>query len=372
MTHALKLLPSSQMQTMETWNHSPPEKPLSNLRHIATNGDGHGDSFVSNERATTDSSICKGTLGVTHVSGIGSRASRGAVAEVDIAGSVARLDCFEPRITNLDYKYISAETTARYSEEWLDSDGSNCTSPVLTPSSSTMSLKSLYNETSLDSKSLIQDLAPVFDISSQTDPSDPSSLDLSKNSEQNQIGDVSDEENIIGPATHITTTNRPEADISATTKPIDDLKEICDISSSRQDVKFGVDQIIYRSACSYSTPRWSPDEEIQRAQSRFRRYGRRLSALRLEAQRTPSELCPTTPETAANMGQIQADLVKTWPMLGEKFSWWRYLIAILTKGSSSTIARVESEGASIRYTPGRLVDVAVPRPIRFKLARTPG
>jgi hypothetical protein len=362
------------MQTMDALNYTPSEKPPTNLQHIATNGEGDDVGFVPNERPTTDPSICKGTLGVNYVSGIESRAPRFAVAKADIAGSVARLDCFEPLITDLDYKYTSAVTTAGHSEEWLDSDGSTCTSPVLTPSSSTMSLKSLDNETSLDSRSLIQDLAPVLDISVQTspsDPSDPSSPDLPKILQHSQIGHVSDEETIIDPATHITTTNRPEADISAITKPVDDLKDVCDILSRGQDAKFGVDEIIYRSTCSYSTPRWSPDEEIQKAQSRFKRYGRRLSARRLEAQRRTSKLSPTTPETGANMGHIQADLLKTWPNLREKFSWWRYLIAILTKRSSSTIARFESEGANIRYAPGTLVDVAVPRPIRFKLDRTP-
>jgi hypothetical protein len=222
----------------------------------------------------------------------------------DIARSSATLKHLETQIMDLSDRNLSVTITVQDREEWLEESAS--ASVVLTPSSSVTSLKSLSDEANLatNSKLAIDMLGPI----SEPDLADADKTKVYTQTACHQIGNLRRDH------------RRP---------------------SCQPDTKSNNEQGIQRAA--YRSSYWSADEEILEAKLRFRRYGKRVAALRAEAQKRISNATPEIVEIAPCPNQVTTDQNMTAREPEERLSWWRYLVAILTIRRAASIEDVANE-----------------------------
>jgi hypothetical protein len=281
MEEVLKIPQSPQTQTIEEWASSSPKQWLSNPRHISTDMDLDAEDFEFIEHPVSNSPISESPIGVNHVSLGSSEPTLSPLVEVDIVGSVGDI---QTSTTELYHGAVSDSITAPDSDKWLEPHERTCPSPILTPSSSTSSLRYLRDKINLACKSVTENTPPASEILS-----DPY------------------------PAPQTTVTNRPRAYRVAGPWNPDGVNTGRRLQRSQLDTKFDNER-------GQGIPRWSPEEEIRRAQSRFRRYGKRVGTLQAEDQGVAPEVPTEEPEQVQN---ITLNLAK-------KVQWWMCLAVMLT------------------------------------------
>jgi hypothetical protein len=296
------------------------------------------ENFQSNNESITSSrSTSNASCGSLYTYGSDPRPQQNPSAESDIARSVARLGSHESHKSDIDASPIFVRVTVRELGQGIESDESTSSSLVLTPSSSTASLKSLGEETSKECKLAI-------DTSAST-PAMPSSEDLSSAVTSNCCA----QDQFEG--------DRAEDDMIVPWWRTAALKDSNDITTARH-------QQADHSKMEYPVPLsgpnlgramvyWSPDDEIRMARSRFGRYGQKCRTKQRDIQRATSKISPVVVEAISKPCKIQIDLKDTTSEVKESVPWWKWLVSSLTKICPARIDVSECEEEMvIRNIPG--------------------
>jgi hypothetical protein len=329
-------IPASRTSYRTNPNFSPTMIPLSKPQTIS-NKIGDEENFQSNNESIASSrSASNASCGSLYICGSDPKLQLNSSVEPDVARSVARLESHESHKSDIDANSILVRVTVRELGEGIESDESTNSSPVLTPSSSTASLKFLGEETPQACKLAI-------DTSAST-PAMPSSEDLTSTVTSNCCaqdqfeGNKAEDERIV-PWWRTAT-----------------LKDSNDITTARQQVD--------HSKMEYPVPLngpnlgrvmvyWSPDDEIRMARSRFGRYGQKCRTKQMDIQRATSKISPVVVEAISKPCKIQIDLKDTTSEVKESVPWWKWLVSSLMKICPARIDVSECEEEMvIRNIPG--------------------
>ncbi|KIM98981.1 hypothetical protein OIDMADRAFT_146651 [Oidiodendron maius Zn] len=242
----------------------------------------------------------------------------------DVAQSLSRLGSLEAHDLGIGLGQTPVRVAIRDLAEWAESDESTTVSPVLTPSSSTTSFRSLCEDTPHEFKSAVDFGAPTLEISSIRDKA---VAVMSQNIVQN--GSVVDSiEDDIATEPWRADTLKESNDITDANRQADNPKMECPLKRSRQNMGR---QALY----------WSADEEIRIARSRFGRYGKKCRMRQMDAPRATHDVPPVVVQSAPDVCKIQIGLKETSPEPKEKMPWWSWLTSSITKICP---ARIESVG----------------------------
>lgn len=339
-----------------------PHKTPRSIRQCTFNGnDRDGNHHDFDEYSTRIDSTSDGLLGIDTPC-IGFQPTLRHIREANVVGSFAQLEYHESRIPDIEPGNICIEVTVRDLGDWSESDKSTCSSLVLTPSSSITSLKSLGQDPTYNpSKVAISYSAHVLKISTDPEVADLKTDDLSKHLEDDN-GD-----NSVDHRYRTIRDNEIDTDTGDTCRYEDNLN-IDNLFQTRKNNVGG------EGRGSNKTFLWSPDEEIRKAQSRFRKYGKKLPTIWMDTQKAAPRIPPVSLETISNLYQVQVDGRKTGPWSGEKMSWWRWLTSRLSRMCLARTKAVDGEGVMLGNMPGSFgesnVAEELTRPPQAKLSST--
>lgn len=260
----------------------PIEAPASasNPRHISADTDLDIEGFVFIERTVSNSSTSK-PLARADLASIGDyKPTCSPPVDVHIDGSISPLGHIPTQTTEIYHGVVPSSILARDSDKSIESDESSGISPILTPSSPTASPRYLCDE--------------VAEISA-------SAMEIYPH---------------IRPQSRTTITSRHRANKTGAHWQPDGVNAGCNLQRTQLDTKFA-------DRRGLVIPRWNPDEEIRKAQSRFRRYSKRTSTLQTEDQAVTCEVPTREPE------QVQGE--STMLALAKKAQWWVCLAVMLSR-----------------------------------------
>jgi hypothetical protein len=322
MKHAGKI-PISHFPQLFDSDVSPTKVPplFSNLQN---SNYGDAKDIESDECIALSDPTSNESSGIDHTPCFSSGPPWQLVAEADIAESAARSCLFQSQVSETFPCNISIRFTVRDLGECPESEESACTSPVLTPSSSTMSLKSLCDEAELPGNLYTDYSIPALEISPSLDVPDAEIAGLSLCTTHDDIGLDNNEDNAIDFAEQMVAThglNIEEATVNRRTNCLN-MRSLFQQKQRNNGT---------RKSHSHGNLHWSPDDEIRKAQSRFRRYGKAIPMTQLDAQGAALRAHPVAFGTKSNLGQIQIDLKKMSHETREKESWRVWLVSLLPK-----------------------------------------
>ena len=208
------------------------------------------------------------------------------------------------------YKRLAEDLKSRdkYQEDDSDlesEDESLCTSAIMTPSSSTSSLLTLPEESQVRRATAgDRNLRETYNFEPDSDSSSPDSdsnieLDLAA------------------------LRNRLEALAPSSKDKLDSINTNCTWQYPGYDTKSAE----VRAKRRNGIVEWNAEDEIREAQSRFRRYRRRVHGLRSGLQRDERSVDTTDASLEAGPEEIEHS------PLEEKVPWWKSLRGFLSKGS---------------------------------------
>jgi hypothetical protein len=285
-----------------------------------------------------------------------SHSSSSTLPEADITGSVARLEYLEFSDAVMERRNATAIVTIRDLGELSESGESTCTSPVLTPVSSTTSLHILYTETELPSKLTITYSGPDLGISSESESPDAvsQSAPLTASGRANDKGDTlnSTSETAVGRTieTPIVVPNRKEAGRTR--------------NGLFEPARYNIGRC---ETCCQGIHHWNPSEEIRKAQCRFERYGKKAPVMAVDEERGAIRVRPVAADTGSSSCQIRikGEMKRAEPR--EEIPWRTWLASALTKICPARIDGIEREDTEMRTMPGgfgepNCVEVMTPSP----------
>jgi hypothetical protein len=300
------------------------------------------ENFQANESITSSRSTINASCGTLYTCNSDPRLQLTSSAEPDVARSLARSDRLETHKSDIGARTISVTVTVRELGKGTESDESTSSSPVLTPSSSTASLRSLY-EKNLRAWNLDIDISDP--TSAMLSSGDLTGAVMSKCSPLEESGSDKNEDIIVPPRR--TTGLNDSNDITTARSQDDHSKMEYLLPLSRQNTG---------SAMAY----WSPDEEVRMARSRFGRYGVGCRTKQMDIQRPTSRVSPVVVQTISRPCKIQIDLKETNSVVEESVPWWKWLLYSLTKICPARIDMAKSEVEMvIRNIPGSFEDPSI-------------
>ena len=239
--------------------------------------------------------------------------------EADIAGSLPRFDRLEYHNREMDLGNTFVKVTIRDLGELSEWEETPCTSPVLTPSSSTTSLRTLSGQAELPFKFPINYSASTLRISSSLESQDTISLCPT----QAESGGVKDEENVIGPMQQMAPGHGHDSHSENASQERCHLKTESPCQRKQPSIgSYGTRRLVKH--------RWNPADEIRKAQSRFKRYGKETPVVQIDVQRGVIRVRSVAVETRENLCKIRVTSGTT-PESKEEISWWKWLASSLTK-----------------------------------------
>lgn len=317
-------LPHQQTEANESSTPSNQQDTFDNRNK----GDRDSNNFKYNTRLGSTSS---GLFPQDNSSSVDFQPTLLHIGQEDVVGSVDQQDDHESQVPEVEPRDTSIKVTVLDLGYWSESDKSACSSPVLTPSSSTTSLRSLFQETAHSYKALSSYSASILEIPSDLEAPESKTGDLVMYRGDN------DGDNPLDHGRRTTTNTGTSSDPVATYWYEDSLKIGSIFQTSKKNI---------RRQCRYShrTFPWSPDEEIRKAQSRFKRYGKGLTTTQMDTSGAAPRIPPVALETISNLYHVLVDSKerRSWPE--EEVSWWRWLASMFAKICPARIESIECEG----------------------------
>jgi hypothetical protein len=234
------------------------------------------------------------------------------------------------------YKRLAEDLKSRdkYQEDDSDlesEDESLSTSPIMTPSSSTSSLLTLSE------KSQVRRATAGDRNSRKTYQFEPDYDSSSPDSDSNIEPDLA------------SLRNRLEASAPPSKEKLDRMNANC----TWQYPAYGAKSAEVRAKRRNGIVEWNAEEEIREAQSRFRRYRRRVHGLRSGLQRDERSVETTDASLEAGLDEIEHS------PLEEKSPWWKSITGFLSKGNPADYDLEEEVPETLRMRiPGSFGDLA--------------
>jgi hypothetical protein len=301
----------------------PTNKLHSNPQLISRSYDGDTDDDTSSYCTTINASTSTIVVGMDSTSRTSSSPPPLSFPEADIAGSPAPLDRLEYYNGEMDLSNTLVRVTIRDIGELSESEESLCSSPVLTPSSSTTSLRSLSGEAELPLKLPINYSVSTLRISSSLESQDTTSQCPGRA----EPGRVKDEENVMDPIRRKVPDQGPNPHTEDSNQPTRDM----DIESLFQRKRPNIGSCGTRSLAVHH---WNPVDEIRKAQSRFKRYGKETPVMQTDIQRGIIRVRPVAVDARENLCKIRVkgkETAETRPESKGEIAWWKWLASSLTK-----------------------------------------
>lgn len=263
--------------------------------------------------------------------------------EADTTDPVARLERLEFSDTAMDRRNAPTIVTVCDLGELSESGESTCTSPFLTPASSTTSLRTLYTEAESLSKFTITYSESGHRISSELESQNIAS-------QSTLLPQVSREANDKG-TTLNSTSKRIVGDKS--TRPAVAANHKGASRTRNSLCKHARENIGRCQTCSYGIRHWNPAEEIRKAQCRFERHGKKTPVTAVDEERgnIRARLMAAN-HTGSRSCQIRIKGEIKRAESKDEIPWWTWLASALTTICPARIDRLEREDTAMRAMPG--------------------
>lgn len=257
---------------------------------------------------------------------------------------------------------LVGNTSIRVSIHELDvseSEESEWTQPVLTPTSSTASLRTLYVDDEALCEAFMAHTGPAFEVPLSQEVS----ATVASNIPQYKTDKSKDNENGINSISRSHSRYKLRRPFSAL-RPRTENRPTQGLSRQHRQ------NIASCGTCGLGINDWSPTEEIAKAQSRFKRYGKTTPVRKIDDHHIALSVYPSVTSSASGSCQIRIRGRRTIREPKEEIPWWDWLVSAVTKICPARVDRIDINGPEIRHMPGAFDEADVqgivkPRPVEL-------